>query len=89
MHPSRRSKRPARRAAAKFSANRLAGNGTALDATIAIRDIAGPAAAGSIRLEVVPATTALGGDGYDLTIGAGGIRIAAATPAGVISTTSV
>ncbi len=55
----------------------------ALDATIAIRDIAGPAAAGSIRLEVVPATTALAGDGYDLTIGASGIRIAAATPAGI------
>ena len=55
----------------------------ALDTTIAIRDIAGPAAAGSIRLEVVPATTALAGDGYDLAIGANGIRIAAATPAGV------
>ena len=55
----------------------------ALDATIAIRDIAGPAAAGTIRLEVVPATASLAGDGYDLAIGANGIRIAAATPAGV------
>lgn len=55
----------------------------ALDATIAIRDSAGPPAAGTIRLEIVPATTALAGDGYDLTLGASGIRIAAATPAGV------
>ncbi len=55
----------------------------ALDATIAIRDIAGPAAPGTIRLEIVPATASLAGDGYDLTISANGIRIAAATPAGV------
>jgi hexosaminidase len=55
----------------------------ALDATLAIRDISGAPAGSTIRLETVPATTALAGDAYDLVVTAQGIRVAAATPAGV------
>ena len=55
----------------------------ALDATVAIRDAAGAAGAGTIRLEVVPASAALSGDGYELSVTSSGVRIAAATPAGV------
>ncbi len=55
----------------------------ALDTTLAIRDRSDAAPSGTIRLEVVPPSASLTGDGYDLTIGSSGVRVAAATPAGV------
>ena len=54
----------------------------ALEARLAIRDAAAGPAPGTIRLEVDPAS-ARPEEGYDLTVTADGIRIAAKTPAGV------
>lgn len=54
----------------------------ALEARLAIRDAGPKAVAGTIRLEVEPAS-ARPDEGYDLTVARDGIRIAAKTPAGV------
>jgi hexosaminidase len=53
----------------------------ALEATLAIRDAGATPAPGSIRLEVNPGSQAAD-EGYELVVGASGLRITAKTPAG-------
>jgi hexosaminidase len=51
--------------------------------TIAIRDAGQAPAPGTIRLEVVQASAERSSDAYELTVAPAGVRITAATPAGV------
>ena len=55
----------------------------ALDAELTVREIAGTPTATTIRLELIGPIAGPRDDSYELTIAATGIRIAAATPAGV------